>query len=348
MHANPSFRARRRRTPPGSLVRRAGLFLPLLLAAWLAGCSRSLPPLDAASTVLDGEPHLAGDLLALSRSLEGDADLDRARLALVEGLEGEPRAFAGGWLLQLRRESGALLVWAGAGAQRGLALRLATGDSLRLLRWQEDDRPGPRGHHRLLWLERVPEPAGARLRLVQGGLRGQLRALAEGRAEDCRWQAGAEPGWIEAEGGPAKGFREGPGRWSLERRRPLREGSSGWKLGSAEDLDSPYRCLVEFVEAARRGRWKRAEARADLSRLLALPGGGYSRRLGASLKLDAPELLDAGVRLEAPPCGPLRRLEAAGGRPAWRVEAERLPAERGDGESWRLVRLERIVGAPGR
>lgn len=349
----PSRNPRSRSVPcaaarPGSLVRRARRFLPagwlrLLPLLLLAACAGRRSRQDADALVQFAEPRLARDLMALSMDLTGEANLDRARLALVEGQEQAARPFAGGWLLQLRRDGQALLVWAGAGAQRGLALRLAAADSLALLDAREDDRPGPKGRHRLLWLERVRDEVGARRALVQGGLRGDRRRLADAPAADARLRGGSAPGWIAADEDAAPGFREKPGSWRLESLRALRKTASGWKLGPAEELDSPYRCLAEFVDAARRGRWRKAARRADLSRLLALPDGGFSRRLGPSLKLDAPELLDGDRLLDAPPFGPLRRFEAVGGRPAWRVETEQLPGEGGRPPSWRIVRLERVV-----
>jgi hypothetical protein len=314
-----------------------GLCVLLLLA--LASCAPRPPLLEDEAVVLAGDLHLARDLLALSRELEGDPLRDRLRLDLVEGLEAPPRAFAGGWLLHLRRGPTALLAWTGSGARRGLALNLAEGDSLRLLEVREDeDRPGPEGRHRLLWIEL----AGGERRLLQGGLDGQHRQLAAGPAARSRWLEGPPAAWVDGEDRPARGFREGPGSWRLERARELRASASGWKLAPAVALDSPYRALAEFVDAARRGRWSRAAQRADLSRLLALPDGGWSRRLGPSLKLSTPELLERERELQAPPFGRLLRFEAVGGRPAWRVEAELQPAGR-EGSRWRLTRLEQVA-----
>jgi hypothetical protein len=136
-------------------------------------------------------------------------------------------------------------------------------------------------------------------------------------------------------------FREEPGSWHLERSRQILRQGSGWQLGKAVDAETPYRCLVRFVQAARAGRWGRARDEVVLERLLALPGGGYSRELAASLRLSAPALLDGDRPLKAPAQGEILRFEDLAGHAAWRVRfEERLGS--GDQSLWKLVRLETV------
>ena len=314
----------------------------LLLAT---SCARRPLPLAEAPQLAGTPAALAPDLEAVSRELTGDQALDLARLRLVEGREGEPLALDGGWLLTLRREtvkqtgvnagSQALLVWLGTGRAAGQARALARADSLRLL----DLKPGDDA--RLLLWERDEQDGMTRRRLVERGLDGRERVLVQGPVDRLRWEeAPAALRLAEEEEAPA--FRESPGAWHLERRMLVLQEGGGWRLGPADPVDSPYRALSEFLGAARRGHWGAARARAELSRLLALPGGGWSRRLKASLRKGSPELLDRSLRLSAPRQGPITRLEAPSGSPAWRVELERLPDSRGR-VRWVLTRLERVV-----
>ena len=318
------------------------LAAPLLLAL---SCARSPAPLAEAPELTGAPAELGPDLEAAARDLTGDAVLDAARLRLVEGREGDPLALGGGWLLALRRETRAttgrpagsqcLMVWLGAGSKAGRTVALARADSLRLV------EVGAGGEPRLLLLERVAGAGGPRRRLVQRDLEGRARPLAEGPADGLAWED-SPPALRQALTREPSVFREAPGTWHLESRRRVEQGRDGWRLGPAATVESPYRALVDFLEATRHGRWRAARSRADLRSLLALPEGGYSRELEASLRRGSPELLERRRLLKAPRRGPITRLETADGGAAWRVELAALPAPEG-GARWVLTRLERVL-----
>jgi len=329
--------------PTGRIL--ATLLALLLLAA---SCARKPLPLEEDPALAGPDPFLGADLVLAGRDLDGDPLRDRARLDLVEGREGEPLPCAGGWLLQVRRrlDDGlpggsrpqALLLWLGSGPRRGEARLLARGDSLRLLDLAEGDGDG---RARLLLAERVREGSRELRRLVQRRLDGKIRVLAS-RSPD---RLDVEPVPLAlrlAEEKDAPPFREGLGSWHLERRHPVVETEDGWVLGEGTPLESPYRALVEFLQAARKGRWSAARERADLKRLLALPDGGWSPELEASLKAGVPELLSRRVQLTAPRKGPITRLEDLSGRLSWRVELVAGAGAPGD-TRWRVARLERIT-----
>lgn len=325
----------------GFLRQREGAWL--LLALLLAGCARQPLPLREDPRLAGADPWLAPDLEAASRELPGEPLRDLARLTLIDGREGEPAPLEGGWRLQVRRDwprgaggaraaGQALLVWLGTGRQAGTVRLLGRADSLAVLRQEGDGQ-----EETLLLLARE----GGRRRLECVDALGRRRVLAEDDADRLRWEDGA---LLVAEEREAPAFRERTGSWHLERRRTVAGGPGAWRLGPAIVVDSPYRALAEFLDASRRGRWRQARARADLSRLLALPGGGYSRELKASLAAGSPELLDRRVLLAAPPGGaPITHLVDLEGRRTWRVALERRSAAQGP-PRWVLTRLERVLG----
>ncbi len=327
------------------------LALSALAAALLglAGCARQPLPLDQDPALAGLDPFLGADLVLAGQALAGDPFVDRARLELIEGREGEPLPCGGGWLLQVRRtvdwtpapgpESQALLVWLGAGAQRGRSRLVARADSLRLLALL--GAVGPPESARLLLLERGREEARPWRQLVRRDLQGGGRCLARAAADRLDWRE--QPAALRlAEEREARPFREGVGSWHLEVERPLVSGLEDWELGPARPVESPYRALAEFLDAARRGRWRQAARRADLTRLLALPDGSWSPELKASLEAGLPELLTRRVQLSAPRRGPLTRFEDLSGRLVWRVELDPRTGEGGE-PRWMLVRLERVL-----
>jgi hypothetical protein len=329
-------------------VPRCARLVALGLLMLAAACARRPLPLETDPALAGPDPFLGADLVLAGRDLTGDPLMDRARLDLVEGREGEPLPWAGGWLLQVRRrlDEGlpgdsrpqALLLWLGAGGERGQARLLARADSLRLLGVAEGG--GAAKDARLLLAERVRDGSREQRRLVQRHLDGTLRVLAA-RTPD---RLDVEPAPLAlrlAEDKDAPPFREGLGSWHLERRHPVLETETGWSLGEGEPLESPYRALSEFLQAARRGRWAAARERADLKRLLALPDGGWSPELEASLKAGVPELLRRRVLLSAPRKGPITRIEDLSGRLVWRVEL--LPSATPGETRWRVGRLERVT-----
>lgn len=319
----------------------------LSLGLWLS-CARQALPLAEDPALAGADDFLGADLQQAGRELTGDPWRDRARLDLVEGREDEPRPCGGGWLLQLRRAwdggaeggagSQALLLWLGPGPS-GSSRLLARADSLRVVALQGEG--GRLESVRLLLVERVQEQGRAWRQLVQRDLRGGGHCLARLEADRLDWQAQAQALRVAVER-EAPPFRESPGSWHLEALRPLLETEGGWKLGPPRPLDSPYRALSEFLDAARRGHWRRAGRRADLSRLLALPDGSWSPALQASLESGMSDLLQRRLVLAAPRKGKLVRVEDLSGRQAWRVALEpRLQAE---GEPrWLVTGLERVI-----
>ncbi|MDP2362126.1 MAG: hypothetical protein Q8O14_15465 [bacterium] len=310
-----------------------------LLLALLSSCARPPLPMAEDPRLAGADPWLAPDLEAASRELPGELLLDLARLRLIEGQVEDPRPLAGGWVLHLRRvlpgaggqsaTGQALLAWLGAGTGRGATRLLLRADSLVVLRQAAD-----RGEA-LLVLSRHQGEDFPRRRLDVVDAQGRRRLLAEDGADRLHWDGQA---LLVAEAHAAPAFRERPGSWHLDVRRPLLGSGGDWRLGPAVRLDSPYRALGEFLDAVRRGRWGKARDRADLSRLLALPGGHHGTDLKATLKAAAPELLDKRLLLSAPPRGPISRIEAPGGRPAWRVALEHR-----EDRGWVLTRLERVL-----
>ena len=340
-YRNP-FLCGKRRPPRWRLLLLIGLLLPL-------ACSRRLPLIEEDTPLLEERPRLARDLLAASRDLDGSPEENLARLDLVEDRSAPVKPFAGGFLVLLRRGRRELLVWLGAGEQRGTSLLLCAGDSLKLLDRLESGAEGPQGRHRLLLWERRKEEGAALKQLCRRDLQGGVKILARAPVHRLRLESSGGA-VLEAASEPAPCFVEGPDSWRMERRRAIRRTGQGWSLSAHEPLESPYRTLSSFLEAARRGRWKQAARHADLPQLLALPDGGWSRRLAATMKLSLPRLLDRRLALEAPPRGSLLRIEDLSGRRAWGVafrfaEAEEL-RHRGESRAnrgrWLLTRLERV------
>lgn len=319
-----------------------------LLLALLLSCARQPLPLDQDPALSGTDPFLGADLVAASGELVGEPLRDRARLELIEGREGEPLPCAGGWLLQLRRavdwgpapgpEKQALLIWLGTGGQRSSRL-VARADSLRLVAAQGLE--GPLAGVRLLLVERGHEQDEAWRQLAQRDLQGHWTRLVRAPTDKLDWLT-QPPRLRLAQEGEARPFRESPGSWHLDVVRPVLEQAEGWKLGPAQEEDSPYRALSEFLDNVRRGHWRAARQRADLARLLALPDGSWSRALQASLESGMPELLQTRVVLNAPHRGPLTRFEDLSGRLAWRVELEPRPQSDGT-PRWVLTRLERVL-----
>lgn len=316
-------------------MHKAGRLLLGLL--WLAGCTTApLPGLEQELRRLE-RPVLLADLEQTAGDLQGDERLDRARLELVPGSAAAPRPLADGWLLTLDREGQKWLCWlklqqAASGSEPGVgsAELLAAGRELQVL-----DQAGDR----VLVLEHEAGPPDVR-RLVDARPGKGREILAEDSADRLRV---SEEGHVlyQAEGQAPKHFVEGPGSWHLEQARRIQRQGSGWSLGKPQPAETPYRCLTRFVEAARAGNWSRAKREVVLERLLALPGGGFSRELAASLRLTAPALLEKNRPLQAPPQGPLLRFGDLAGHSAWRVQFEERRDSAGQA-AWKLVRLQTV------
>lgn len=301
----------------------------------LAGCaSTPLPGLEQELRRLE-RPVLLADLEQTAGDLGRGPEPDRARLALVPGLVGDPLPLEPGWLLTLEREERLWLCWLAAPRHTGehsagQAELLSAGQELKVLDLLPD---------RVLVLEHDSGPAGQRRLVACVPGRGR-EVLAEAPAD--RLRPGADGSrLLLAEERPAPHFRESAGSWHLEQQRPILRRGSGWELGKAEPAETPYRSLVRFVAAARDNRWRLARREVVLEKLLALPGGGFSRELAASLRLGTPALLEPNRPLLAPPQGEILRFGDVAGHSAWRVRIE--PRQGRDGlEQWKLVRLETV------
>ncbi|MCA9783062.1 MAG: hypothetical protein KC518_05725 [Candidatus Cloacimonetes bacterium] len=303
-----------------------------LLAALLlfVGCARTpLPGIDQELRRLE-RPVLLADLEQTSRELLGEAVSDRARLALVPGMQGQALPHADGWLVTLEREDRLWFCWLGAGKTSGRAELLASGRQVRLLDFSDS--------RALVWEEDNSSPARNRLVEVRPG--GGREILSEDLPDRLRLDSEGKQ-LLQASGESSAPFVEAEGSWHLEQTRPILRHGAGWSLGKAEDAETPYRSLCRFVAAARSGAWSKAKREVVLERLLALPGGGYSRELAASLRLSAPALLEKNRPLKAPSQGELRRFQDLAGHAAWRVELQVFQDSRGRSQ-WKLVRLQTV------
>jgi|GEM_PF-2490144 len=320
------------------------------LALGLAGLGMALSCGHAPTTLHDelrlrgAESWVAPDLQAACAQLTGDALRDAARLDLIEGREGTPLPLGDGWLLQLRRPLHApdglhtsaqcLLVHMGTGARADRVTLLQRADTVRVLSRVKE---GPRAQLLVEARERLKDGGDVR-RLVQVDVQGKSRVLAEDRADLLH----ISQGWLLRATGEAPGFVESTGSWHLETRQAILQEEEAWRLGKAIAVESPYAALVDFLQAARQGKWRRAKNRCDVRRMLALPDGTHGQDLKGSLRLGFPDLLDGERLLQAPPRGPIHYLRDAQGRLGWRVELEKRALPQA-GEQWVLTRLERVI-----
>ncbi len=288
---------------------------------WLGSCApKPMPPLRE-SLAQRADPVELADLERTALDLSGTS-ADRERLALLEGLQGEPLSHAGGWLLSLQRDGEQQQVWLAPG---GRAELLAHGRSARLVDLQGD---------RVLLLE---DRTVGFSRLLAREPEGKEWVLAEG-ASGCLRLDEAGRRLLRLQEDPEKIFVYTPGSWRLELEQEIQRSGKGWKLAKPRPHPNAFRALHRFLSAARAGRWRQARAETRLERLLALPEGGHSRKLEASLKLGTPRLLERERLLKAPPRGKIQGLEEASGPGAWRVELQEFGEE-----GWKLCRLERIL-----
>lgn len=317
---------------------RCGRLLLLGISFLLLGisCSRRLPVLEP-EELRGAAAERARDLQALAGDLNGNPFHDRARINLFAEDRGFSEEFAGGWLLLDVARSPQTLFWLGIVKGERVVLQLSAADSLLLLDRRQHPDDGPSAKQRLL----VVELDKTQLRLRDLVLAGSSRLLAEGPRHELRIRLGSAPSLLEATGKGGTPFRETTGSWRLEQERLIVDRGQGWKLDKARALDSPYRSLCAFLQAARGGRWRQAEAWTDPGRMFALPGGGHSSHFRANLKHSLPELLDSRVQLKAPPLGDFTVIEDLQGQRRWRVQFDRMPARRG--ERWVITRLERVL-----
>ncbi len=277
------------------------------------------------------------ELVTLVAQLNGEYRHDLARLQLREDLLGEPRYLADGrWLLQLANERGQFLycVTPGEGREKQQPVLLANADSIALVSLrQSDSRQWPwqllLREERAETVEVLQVAPDGRRRSLQKGVRGNLHLLQD----PLRLRLPQEEAHSQ--------FHEEPGSMHLEIDVPLMEHRDGWVLGDPLPVENSYRCLNRFIEAVRRGKWSRAERNADLALMLALPNGGHSPRLAASMKLSEPELLDRKLSLRAPAYGPLRRFSSMDGRFSWVVDFRSMPDKHGS-MRYLITRLERV------
>lgn len=316
----------------------------MALLVLLGACSPAAPPLLEEPRLLGAGAFVVEDLEAAASQLTGEPLRDRARLELVDGREEELMALESGWLLQVRRSlprpdgqgrrDRSMLLHLAAGSSKGMATRIALADSLHLLA-----RTGRGGKIRLLVLERHEQNGQEDVRrLVALDLKGREQVLAEGPVHRLR----VDQDRLFLAQAEAAGFVESSDSWHLENSCLLKRGEETWTLGKALPVESPYRALVDFLQAVRGGSWGKAEARCDLRKLLALPGGTHGGNLKASLKAGFPELLDRSFLLKAPARGAIHYLKDLQGRVRWRVEAEAGVGKDGQ-PRWLLTRLERVV-----
>ncbi len=298
----------------------------ILLCLLLASCgTKPLPPLEQSLAERRAAPELA-DLQRTALDLQG-VEADRERLALVEGLAGEPVALAGGWLIEQQLAGESLLAWLAPG---GRAEEVARGRATQLV-----DLQGERalllveGEGSLSVLKAVSPRKG------KAGLKEWI--LAEG-ADGCLRLDESRRLLLRLVEDPSGNFSYASGSWRLENEAEIRRDGKGWSLAAEQPHESAFRALHRFLDNARRGKWSKARKDARLERLLALPGGGHSTKLGPSLRLSVPRLLQRELRLTAPPLGEIRRLESVDGSGAWRVEVQQSP-----GEGWKVCRLERVL-----
>lgn len=326
------------------MLRKARFALPLAALMVALACGHAPKPLHEELRLRGAEAWVAPDLQVACAQLTGDALRDAARLELIEGREGAPQMVGEGWLLQLRRPLHApdglhtslqcLLVHMGTGARAGKVTLLQRADSVQVLSRAGD---GPRVQL-LVEARELHKDGGDLRRLVQVDVQGVSRVLAEDRADLMH----ISQGWLMRASEEAPGFVESTGSWHLETRQAILQEGDAWRLGKAAALESPYAALVDFLQAARHGMWRRAKARCDLRRMLALPDGTHGLDLKGSLRLGFPDLLDGELPLQAPPRGPIHYLRDAQGRLGWRVELEKRSSPQG-GEHWVLTRLERVI-----
>ena len=312
----------------------ATVFMLLLLNS----CARrSISPIEAPAHPLYQEQY--ADLTTLAGQLNGSYRHDLARLQLREDLLAEPRYLENGcWLLHLEGEQGQSLhcFRPAEDSEKVQPLLLAHADSLALLEVRHSDS------HYWPWQLLLREEQKGQVELLQVSPDGRRRSLVQEAAG--RIFILQNPLRVRVPQRKAKSvFVESPGSMHLEVDVPLEEHRDGWVTGEPVEVENSYRCLNSFLSAVRRGKWSRAERHADLHLLLALPEGGHSPRLAASMKLSEPELLSRKLALCSPAYGPLRRFSSVDGRFTWHVEFRREPDR--DGEMrYLLTRLERVEG----
>ncbi len=269
----------------------------------------------------------------LAAQLSGDLQRDQSRINLLDPARHTVRRLAGGWLLDVRDTDARRLWWMDHREKGGRLVFLAKVDSLRLLDQLEDEKKaGPDGDTRLL-LVRV---TGDLAELGELKLDGSWKQLHSGPVGSWRIRHAERLSLLRADDSKKALFRESPGSWRLENERFILQQEGEWHLEKAHSLDSPYRCLGQFIDHARKGHWRRARALVDPTRLFSLPGSG-SVDFKASLKASLPKLLDRKLELKAPPLGDFSYFEDISGSYRWRVDFDQ------GRDGWRIVRLERVL-----
>jgi hypothetical protein len=279
------------------------------------------------------EQARAADIERLAAQLTGDNQRDQARINLLDPARYTAMRLAGGWLLDVRDTDARRLWWMDHRQTGGRLVFLAKADSLRLLDQLEDEQnAGPDGDTRLLFV-RV---TGSLAELGELKLDGSWKQRYEGLVGTWRIRNSDKLSLLKADDSKNGLFRESSGSWRLENERHILRQEGEWYLEKPHPLDSPYRCLGQFIYHARKGHWRRARALADPTRLFSPPDRGPVD-FKASLKASLPKLLDRKLELKAPPLGDFSYFEDISGSYRWRVDFEQ------GRDGWRIIRLERVL-----